>query len=127
MNRKKTAIYIFSFGAVFFLLTFFISSNSIGDEVKNHCEIAQKEYKGDCAEALMKLIEDDAIDYGEKNSAIWALGQLGDKKALPFLEKYYTGDAKIKTKWGEAISQYELHKAIKLLDGGFNATAFIWR
>lgn len=47
MNRKKTAIYIISFGAVFFLLTFFISANSIGDEVKSHCEIAQKEYKGD--------------------------------------------------------------------------------
>jgi hypothetical protein len=127
MNRKKIIIYIISFGALFSLLIFLISANLIGDSVKSHCEIVQKEYKGDCVEALMKSIEDDKIDYGEKNSSIWALGQLGDKRSLPFLKKYYIGNSKIRTKWNEALSQYELYKAIKLLDGGFNATAFIWR
>lgn len=128
MNEKKTILCIFLIGAMFFLLTFFISAKLIGDSVKNQCGVAQEKYKGDCAESLMKLIEDEKIEYEEKNSAVWALGQLGDKRALPFLQKYYTGyDSKNKTKRDEALSQYELYKAIKLLAGGFNATAFVWR
>ena len=128
MNRKKLILYVIGTGVMFFLLTFFVSANLIGGEVENRCKIAQQEYEGDCVEALMKLIEDETNNYGEKNSAIWALGQLGDKRALLFLQKYYTGyDSNNRTKQNEAISQYELYKAIKLLNGGFNATAFIWR
>lgn len=128
MNRKKLVVYIISIGVMFFLLTFFVSANLIGNEVENRCKIVQKEYEGDCVEALMKLIEDETTSYGEKNRAIWALGQLGDKRALPFLQKYHTGyDGNNRIKQDEAISQYELYKAIKLLNGGFNVTAFIWR
>jgi len=128
MNRKKLVVYTISIGVMFFLLTFFVSANLIGKEVNNQCSIAQQEYTGDCVEAFIKLIEDETVGYGEKNSAVWALGQLGDKRALPFLQKYYTGyDRNNRTKRDEALSQYELRKAIKLLDGGFNITAFIWR
>ena len=128
MNRKKIVVYIIGIGVMFFLLTFFVSANLIGNEVEKRCKIAQQEYEGDCVEALMRLIEDETTDYREKNSAIWALGQLGDKRALLFLQKYYTGyDSNNRTKQNEAISQYELYKAIKLLNGGFNITAFIWR
>ncbi len=128
MNRKKLILYVIGTGVMFFLLTFFVSANLIGGEVENRCKIAQQEYEGDCVEALMKLIEDETNNYGEKNSAIWVLGQLGDKRALLFLQKYYTGyDSNNRTKQNEAISQYELYKAIKLSNGGFNVTAFIWR
>lgn len=128
MNKKSLVICIISTGAMFFLLIFFVSANIIGNHVNNHCHIAQDKYEGDCVEALMKLTEDETAGYGEKNSAVWALGQMGNKRALPFLQKYYTGyDKKNKTKWHEALSQYELYKALKLLDGGFNATAFVWR
>lgn len=128
MNRKKLVVYIISVGVMSFLLTFFVSAKIIGDEVENRCKIAQQEYEGDCVEALMRLIEDETNDYREKNSAIWALGQLGDKRALLFLQKYYTGyDSNNRTKQNEVISQYELYKAIKLSNGDFNITAFIWR
>ena len=128
MNRKKIILYVIGIGVMFFLLTFFVSANLIGDEVENRCKIAQQEYEGDCVEALMKFIEDETNNYREKNNAIWALGQLGDKRALPFLQKYYTGyDSNNRIKQNEAISQYELYKAIKLLNGSFNVTAFIWR
>ena len=128
MNKKKLIIFAIGIGAVCFLLMFFIWANLIGDEVKDRCEIAQQGYKGNCVEAQMKLIEDETIDYEEKNSAIWTLGQLGDKRALPFLQKYYIGyDGDNGTKWDETLSQYELYKAIKLLDGDFNITAFVWR
>ena len=128
MNKKRLVISIIGIGTGCFLLMFFILANLIGDEVENRCEIAQQRYEGDCVEAQMKLIEDETIDYGEKNSAIWTLGQLGDKRALSFLQKYYIGyDGDNGTKWDEALSQYELYKVIKLLDDGFNITAFVWR
>ena len=127
MNIEKIVVCIISLGTISFSLTFFVSANLIGNDVKNQCKIVQEEYKEDCVGALMKLIEDEATGYGEKNSAVWAFGQIGDKRALPFLKKYYTGNKKDRTKWNEELSQYELYKAIKLLNDGFNVTAFIWR
>ena len=89
--------------------------------------LAQGRYKGDCVDALIAHLEDEDNPYGERNHAIWALGQLGDNKALSVLEKYYTGNIPDKEPWNETISQYELKKAINLTSGGFNITAFVWR
>jgi HEAT repeat protein len=128
MNRNKSVIYISGFSAIAFLLIFFISAKAIGISVKNQCAINQDMYSADCVEVLIKLIEDETIEYEEKNSAIWALGQLGDKRSLSLLQEYCTGyNSESKTKRNEALSQYELHKAIKLSKGGFNFTAFVWR
>jgi hypothetical protein len=52
------------------------------------------------------------------------LGQLGDQKSLVVLKSYYTGEPCDHEKF---LCQYELEKAIKLLEGGFNITAFVWR
>ena len=83
--------------------------------------------KGICVEALMSQIADKPIQ-AEKNDAIWALGQLGDRRALPFLEKYDNGQPlPAREPWNEGVNQYELRKAIKLLKNGFNISAFIWR
>jgi len=60
----------------------------------------------------------------KRNHAIWALGQLGDKRALPSLEKLYTGEPCDHSKY---VCQYELKKAIKLCRGGLNITAWTWR
>jgi len=55
------------------------------------------------------------------------LGQLGDSRALPVLQGYYTGNIPSKESLDKTISQYELEKAIKLTSGGFNVTAIFWR
>jgi hypothetical protein len=124
---KNLITYIIGISIIFFLFIFFIICAQIGYDVKKRCEMAQSRYGGECVDALMYQVADDSSQYG-KNSAIWALGQLGDKKALSFLEKYDTGKLLPKREsWNEGISQYELRKAIKLLKGGFNLSAFIWR
>ena len=78
-------------------------------------------------EALIGVLEDESNPYGMRNSAIWALGQLGDRRALPVLENLYTGDIPEREPWDGTLSQHELSKAIKLARGGFNATAIFWR
>lgn len=124
---KQTVVYAASVGLLFLFFVFFITCTQIGFDVKKRCEIAQNKYEGGCVDALMGWVADESSPYG-KNDAIWALGQIGDKKALPFLEKYVNGETvPEREKWNERISQYELRKAVKLLKSGMNVSALIWR
>src|SRR3989339_255917 len=122
---KNLVGYITGVGILLFLFVFFITCTQIGYDVKKRCQLAQSKYGGECVDALMSQIADNSSQSG-KNNAVWALGQLGDKKALPFLEQYDTGEEILTYgKWDEGISQYELRKAIKLLKSEFNLSAFV--
>jgi hypothetical protein len=108
---------------LFFLITF----SWIGYDVRDKCGVAKAKYEGDCTEALIKTVDDESNLLRERNESIWALGQLGDRRALEVVQKYYTGEIPDREPYDEVLSQYEMKKAIKLLDGGFNAGAFLWR
>jgi hypothetical protein len=124
---KEWFFYWILIGIGTFVLFFLISSTWIGFSVREKCLLAQGRYGGDCVEALISHLEDENNPYSERNSATWALGQLGDSRALPVLEKYYTGEIPDREPWNGVISQYELKKAINLVSGGLNVTSFIWR
>lgn len=124
---KKIIFSLTLLGSAAFLAVFIISSLTIGSSVEDTCETAIKKYQGDCTKALTQTLKDEKNSYRERNSAIWALGQLGNKKALPVLQNYYTGKIPEKEPLDQTISQYELKKAIKLLEGGTNLSAFVWR
>jgi hypothetical protein len=79
---------------------------------------------GDRIGALMALVESEQYGIRERNRAIWALGQLGDPRALSVLEKHYTGG---ETEESGELSQYELKKAIALCKGATNISALVWR
>jgi len=99
----------------------------IGSEVEEACQSAWEKYeKGDCVEALIFLLEDEKNSFSERNLAIWALGQIGDVRALDVLEKNYTGYISEKESWNETLSQYELKKAIESVGGSVNITRFLW-
>jgi hypothetical protein len=105
MKIKTLWHYGWQIGAVglsIMLLFFMIGCSWIGYEVKIACE-------------------------GARNRAIWALGQLGDERALLVFEKYYTGEIPEREPLSEVISQYELKKAIKMAEGGVNLSAWVWR
>lgn len=109
--------------AVLLVLYGFVSW-SIGSGVKKISVKASSEYPGDKINALMAFVSSEKHSFQEKNRAVWALGQLGDKRALPVLEKYYTGQPCDHSKY---LCQSELKKAIRLLRSGKNITAWIWR
>jgi hypothetical protein len=119
--------YLAAIGASIFALMFIISATLIGYDVKDQCRLAQQAYSGDCVEALITQLDDENAAYGTRNSSIWALGQLGDSRALPTLQRYYTGIIPKREKWDEVVSQYELKKAINLAEGNFNIAAWVWR
>lgn len=124
---KEKLFYVIAIGVSIFLLFFVISCTWIGYEVKTQCQNAQREYGGDCIEALIVLLNDDSRGFRVRNDAIWALGQMGDSRALSVLQSYYTGSIPDREPLNETISQYELKKAVNLTSGGTNLTAWAWR
>lgn len=125
-NIKKLFLIIVIISILLFLGIFLFMIREIKISVKSTCIQAKQTYQQDCVESLISLFKDDNRDFGEKNHAIWTLGQLGDNRALPILKETYTGNIPDREPWDEVISQYELKKAINLLDSGFNVTHLFW-
>ena len=127
-KTKEIFVYFVSVGLSIMILLFFIGATWIGFEAKSLCRDATREYKGKtCVHSLEMQLQDEGRGFRSRNDAIWALGQIGDSEALPTLEEFYTGEIPDREPLDEMISQYELKKAIALLKGGTNITAFIWR
>jgi len=98
--------------------------------VKKMCEMATQKYPGDNVEALMMSVETkkygyDAHRYKTNNHIFWALGQLGDKRVLPFLRNLLTGEP---CDHETNLCQGEIQEAIQKLEtNGFNLPKFLWR
>lgn len=99
----------------------------IGRQVRAQCEYATLTYPGDCGQALSALLQDESASYRARNSAIWALRQLGDARALPVLLSIFSGYIPPRESLDSALSQLELKKAIHLAQGGANISAWVWR
>ena len=98
--------------------------------VKKMCEMATEKYPGDKVEALMMFVETEETSYRAdlyraNNHAFWALGQLGDKRALPFLKGLVTGET---CDHDTNLCQGEIKEAIQKLERNqFNLPKFLWR
>ena len=96
----------------------------IGSAVHATSEAARQEQPADRVLALMAYVEASNHSLQERNRAVWALGQLGDARALPVLQKYFTDE---KCDHAHLLCQHELQKAIRLCRGATNLTAHLWR
>lgn len=127
---KKWFLYWMVLGVGFIVLVFLVTATWIGVDVRERCQTAQSQYEGDCVEALIQVVDGEDINsFRKRNQAIWALGQLGDDRGgrtSEIIEKYYTGEIPDREPYDDGLSQYEMKKALKLLDGGWNVTHFVW-
>jgi hypothetical protein len=123
MSRLKkdliTAAVIGIFAIVFF---YGFSCLSIYTGIKHISAEASGAYDGDKVSALMALIDDEERELPERNRAVWALGQVGDARALPILEKHYTGEPCDHDRF---LCQHELEKAIRKCRGSVNLTSWV--
>ena len=88
---------------------------------------AQIEYGKNCVESLIEYIKADNHSIREKNSAVWALGQLADKRALTFLEGLLESIPEEAGRDKEKnLSRYEIEKAVKWCSKG-NATSWMYK
>ena len=87
-------------------------------------EAALRDHPGDRVLALIAYIDSPNHTFQERNRAVWALGRLRDARALPVLEKHFTGET---CDHERRLCQYELRKALKLCRGDTNIFGGIWR
>ena len=123
-NLKRFIIYGIVFCIVVLVIFYGYACWCIGSGVKSICAQAIQKHPSDKVEALIAYINSESHTLQEKNNAIWALGQLGDERALLVLEKLYTGQI---CDHDRNLCQRELKKAIKLCKNGLNITAWTWR
>lgn len=75
---------------------------------------AMQEFPGDEVEALLALAQSERHALARRNAAVHALGQIGDRRALPVLEKFLTGG---QCQHDRLLCQHELRKAIDRCNG----------
>ena len=110
--------------AVLGTLAFLTISWQIGSDVHAAGAMAVREYGGDRISALIACADSPSHRLGDRNRAVWALGHIGDPRALPFLEKQYAGKP---CDHDRMLCQRELETAIRLCRGGVNLPALVWR
>ncbi len=106
------------------LLAFVALSLVIGFGVKGAVSHAQSNSSGDPVIALIEVATDEDAGLSDRTRAVWALGQLGDSRALPILQSLSTGEPCDHRK---RICQREVGNAIKGCGDGINIGAVIWR
>lgn len=95
-----------------FLWTYF----QIRNTVKENISLAKSQYPGKAEDALIAFLLDTGNSYHDRTHvAIWTLGQIKSKKAIPILKELYNDDPEGKSCYGHhnsMLCQYEIYKAL---------------
>jgi hypothetical protein len=122
LRLRKALLMFCGISFVILVVGLVVVSKKVRSDARATAQSAVARYGGSTVEALTACVEDSSRALIDRNHAVWALGQLGDRKALPILSKYYSGQACDHT---TALCQHELRKAIRLASGGINLAAFM--
>ena len=114
MKRK---IFILSLSLLGLIILGFIAIYIwIDIDVKKNIEIAKGRYSGKAENALIAyLLDTTNTPQNRTRVAIWTLGQIQSKEAIPILENLYKNDPEGKTCYGKhdsVLCQYEIYKAL---------------
>ncbi|UCG59977.1 MAG: hypothetical protein JSU70_10740 [Phycisphaerales bacterium] len=116
---KKVITYGLLIGSGLALVAFTLTFWVIFRDVKVISGQATQEFEGNCVEALIAYVESDDHSFKEKHNAMWALGEIGDPRALPTLERLRTGKPCTKPcRSDQYICQCQLAKSIRFRKGG---------
>ena len=122
--RISKTLIILSATVLILLVVSVIALNGwIRSDVKKNISIAQQKYPGTAEDALISFLLDEKNSFDDRtHKAIWTLGMLKSRKALPILRSYYKNDPKgltWKGKHDQMICQYGLYKAIVQIENRF--------
>ena len=122
-DARKWTIRIFAGLFVVLFVLFWTAEILIGLGVREFSQIAQDQFPSDRVSALMQMVDCESCAMADRNHAVWALGQLADPRALPVLEKHFTGNP---CDHFNRVCQSELQKALRLVRSGYNTEALFW-
>ncbi|MBN2088194.1 HEAT repeat domain-containing protein [candidate division KSB1 bacterium] len=117
-----------SLAVLFVLIVVFAgASYIIINEVETICFKTQKMFPGDAVESLTSALKSENLSIREKNQVIWALGEIGDKRAIPVLRTLETGEMCDKPcDTNQKICQYGIRKSIRFCEG-INVIRPVWQ
>ena len=121
---SKVAAWILAIVVGILIAAYLGVSIMIGWGINKESRSAMARFPGDRIEALTALVDCQDCKLEDRNHAVWALGQLRDKRALPVLYKYHTGKP---CDHSRQICQYEISKAIRWTEGNSFMLPQIWR
>jgi hypothetical protein len=75
---------------------------------------AAARFGGDRVTGLARLVDCEGCSLKERDMAVWALGEVRDRRALTVLRAHYTG---ARCNHAADLCQYELGKAIMKIEG----------
>jgi hypothetical protein len=120
----KVTVWMLGIVACLLFVLFAVVELMIGLGVENFSRKALAQFQGDRIVALIAFADCQNCKIEERNHAVWALGQLRDKRSLPILYKYRTGEP---CNHRTAICQYEIHKAIRWTERNSYMAPQLWR
>jgi len=127
LNEEKILSYGFLISFAVLFILFILVLHWTSSDVRATCKRVQQQFEGDPVEAIVAYLESDSGSFKEKNRVIWALGEIGDKRALPVLQKLYAGvPCSMPCDSSKYICQYGLEKAIRACKG-FNVVRYVWQ
>ena len=119
----KIALWVLGSAAIIVLVLYLGCSLMIGGDINSRSRSAMAQFDGDRVEALIAHVDCGTCRPEDRTGAVWALGQLRDKRALPVLHKYRTGKP---CDHMRQICQYEINKAIGWIEGRSYMLPQIW-
>jgi HEAT repeat protein len=128
VESKRVLLYGLAVIVVIGAFVLWLTMHWISSDVRAACHEARQEFAGDCVEALMAYANSDQHTIEERNNAIWALGEIGDKRALPALEKLLHMEKLCPSPCNVStcMCQYSVEKAIRLCEG-LSIARWVWR
>lgn len=124
-KAKKIILYVFAILLFFLILSVIFSFHAIYTSVKNICIRAKNDFGENCITSLVLLVRSDNYSEKDKIHAVWALGQIADSSAIPYLEEFQEKYECIDPSQKSKIC-YELYKALKWCTRG-NVTSWMYR
>lgn len=97
---------------------------SIRSSLQRFSDDAVSQFPGDRAEALIRLVDCDTCNLGDRNHAVWALGQMVEARSISVLRKHFDGQPCQHT---TRLCQYELRKAIRMMETRHERNGPAWR
>lgn len=127
LSTKRTPLLLAVVCLLIGACSLLVALHLIGSDVRATCREATDEFGGDCVAGLVSYVQSGHHSFQERNQAIWALGEIGDPRALPVLRELLDGDL-IGTPCDvtAGICRYSVEKAIALCEG-INILRWTWR
>lgn len=127
-DRSHTGVFIAGFIGAVSLAFAGMTLSRLHSSVKSICLTSKYAYKQDCVSSLIETVKSEKFLFRQRNRAIWALGQIADQKALPFLTELHRSLPEQKIDYEHGLSKYEVEKAIKWCSGEkTNITSWMYR